>query len=125
MMMDYRINQLPPHVMIPKRTLEHKVAQQDKSFEKILKDTQQSLTISKHAEARLSERNIKITDMKWQQIAEQVSLAKGKGVTDSLVLTDEAALVVSAKNQTVITAMDRKEATERIFTNINGTILID
>ena len=47
------------------------------------------------------------------------------GVTDSLVLTKEAALVVSAKNNTVITAMGRDEASSQIFTNINGTILID
>lgn len=34
-------------------------------------------------------------------------------------------LIVSAKNNTVITAMDRKEAQTQIFTNINGTIILD
>ena len=36
--------------------------------------------------------------------------AKKLGVKESLVLLDDAALIVSAKNQTVITAMDRNEA---------------
>ena len=47
------------------------------------------------------------------------------GVKESLVLVDDAALIVSAKNNTVITAMNRAEATAQIFTNINGTILMD
>ena len=51
--------------------------------------------------------------------------AKKLGVKESLVLLDDAALIVSAKNQTVITAMDRKEAMSQIFTNINGTIVMD
>ncbi|HET7657976.1 MAG TPA: flagellar protein, partial [Bacillales bacterium] len=55
----------------------------------------------------------------------KVLQARQKGITDSLVVTKNAALVVSAKNNTVVTAMDRKEASTHIFTNINGTILMD
>lgn len=51
--------------------------------------------------------------------------AKQKGVRDSVVILNDAALLVSAKNNTVVTAMDREEATEKVFTNIDGTILID
>ena len=63
--------------------------------------------------------------IRWQQISEKVIEAKKLGVKESLVLLDDAALIVSAKNQTVITAMDRNEATSQIFTNINGTIVMD
>ena len=59
------------------------------------------------------------------QIGEKVKEAKTMGVKESLVLVDDAALIVSAKNNTVITAMNRAEATAQIFTNINGTILMD
>ena len=69
------------------------------------------LIISKHAKHRLEQRGIKIEENRWQQISEKVIEAKKLGVKESLVLLDEAALIVSAKNQTVITAMDRKEAT--------------
>ena len=83
------------------------------------------LIISKHAKLRLEQRGIRIEEDKWQQISEKVNEARKLGVKESLVLLDDAALIVSAKNQTVITAMDRKEAISQIFTNINGTIVMD
>jgi flagellar operon protein len=83
------------------------------------------LKISKHAERRLQDRGIIIDKNQWSQISTKVQEAKEKGVNDSLVVLKNAALVVSAKNNIVITALDRDEAKTQIFTNINGTILID
>jgi flagellar operon protein len=83
------------------------------------------LTISKHATERLEQRGINISQERWNKIEEKVSQAKAKGVSDSLVLLKDAALIVSAKNNTVITAMGRQEAAEQIFTNINGTIVME
>ena len=83
------------------------------------------LTISKHATERLEQRGINISQESWNRIEEKVSQAKAKGVSDSLVLLKDAALIVSAKNNTVITAMGRQEAAEQIFTNINGTIVME
>lgn len=123
--MDYRIQQVPAQVMIPKKVMSEKLPVKGERFDQVLKQKQNQLTLSKHAEERLLERHIKIDESKWQQIADHVEKARTKGITDSLVLTNEAALVVSAKNHTVITAMAREDATDRIFTNINGTILID
>lgn len=82
------------------------------------------LKISKHASERLTERNIQISDAEWAHVNEKVNEAKLKGVKDSLVLMDQAALIVSAKNSTVITAMDRTEAKDQLFTNIDGTIVL-
>ena len=65
-----------------------------------------------------------MTDAEWMRIATKVDEAKKKGVNESLVLTSNAAMIISAKNNTVITAMNRKEATEQIFTNIDGTIIL-
>lgn len=123
--MDHRIHQVPQHhaLQIPIQ----KTKNNDKSttsFKDVLTE-QQGLKISKHATERLSERNIQINDKQWQVIGEKMVEAKQKGITDSLVVIDKAALLVSAKNNTVVTAMNREEATNRIFTNINGTILID
>ncbi len=83
------------------------------------------LKISKHAEKRIQDRGIKIDTTKWSQISEKIQEAKAKGVSDSLVILKDATLIVSAKNNTVITVLDRDEATAQIFTNINGTIIID
>ncbi|KAF0820376.1 MULTISPECIES: TIGR02530 family flagellar biosynthesis protein [unclassified Cytobacillus] len=87
--------------------------------------TESNLIVSKHAQQRLQQRGIQISGERWGQIEEKVREAKQMGVKDSLVLLEEAALIVSAKNNTVITAMDRKEAQTQIFTNINGTIILD
>lgn len=80
--------------------------------------------VSKHAKTRLMERDIHITSDKWQVIGEKMNEAKLKGITDALIVLDEATLVVSTKNNTVITALPREDANEKIFTNINGTILL-
>ena len=85
----------------------------------------EKLSISKHAKARLEQRNIDIKPETWSKVESKLGEARKKGVNDSLVLLDNAALIVSAKNNTVITAMGREEATSQIFTNINGTIVMD
>ncbi|BBN98661.1 TIGR02530 family flagellar biosynthesis protein [Sporolactobacillus terrae] len=83
------------------------------------------ITISKHARDRINQRHINISDQEWHLIDAKVQEAKKMGIDDSLVLTKKAALLVSAKNNTVITAMGLDEAKSRIFSNINGTILIN
>ncbi|WP_232735742.1 TIGR02530 family flagellar biosynthesis protein [Alteribacter populi] len=98
------------------------------SFQSMLADSlEQSSTLkmSKHAKKRIQERAINISDREWGKIEEKISEAKEKGIQESLVVTKDAALVVSAHNRTVITAMDRQEAGSQIFTGINGTVLID
>ncbi|PID02788.1 flagellar protein [Sporosarcina sp. P2] len=101
-------------------------AQSKQSFLEHLQQATQpeKLKISKHANDRLQERGIQMTDAEWAHISEKVDEAKRKGIHDSLVLTDQAALIVSAKNSTVITAMNRMEAKDQLFTNIDGTILL-
>ena len=110
-----RQGQSPQVVNSPKQSfLEH--------LNKAVQPTE--LKISKHATERLAERGIHITDAEWAHITDKVNEAKTKGVKESLVLMDQAALIVSAKNSTVITAMDRMEAKDQLFTNIDGTIVL-
>lgn len=84
-----------------------------------------TIKVSKHATQRLAERNISIDPKEWQLITQKVKEAGQKGITDSVVITKNAALLVNAKNNTVITAVNRKDASGQIFTNINGTIILD
>lgn len=113
---------------MPQRPVSGKFKQTDGKFSQVLqKEVQrgEGLNISKHAAQRMKERNITIQPSEWNNIHQKVMQAKQKGITDSLVITKKAAFVVSAKNNTVVTAMDRNEANSHIFTNINGTILMD
>ena len=120
--MSHRIQQLQQHyqVQVPKQLNK----QNNVNFKDLLTDLQE-VKVSKHAKQRLTERNIQINDKQWQMISEKMNEAKEKGVTDSLVVMNNAALLVSTQNNTVVTAMNREEATSRIFTNINGTILLN
>lgn len=121
--MSHRIQQLQQHYLhVPQtKQVSNKTV---KPFKEILSSVQQ-VKVSKHAQQRLQERNIHIDQQQWQMIGEKMDEAKQKGITDSLVIMNQATLLVSTKNNTVVTAMGRDEATSRIFTNINGTILIN
>ncbi|TWI55164.1 TIGR02530 family flagellar biosynthesis protein [Halalkalibacter nanhaiisediminis] len=127
--MDPRIHSKSLHAL-PKpinRPINH-TSNQTTPFQQFLKTELQGTTelkLSKHAKQRMDMRGIEFSTEKWMTIQEKVSEAKKKGVHDSLVLTNEAALVVSTKNNTVITVLNREEAQSQIFTNINGTIVID
>jgi len=83
------------------------------------------LKISKHAAQRMHERNIHIQPGQWNQIYDRLQEAKSMGIKDSLVITHNEAMVVNTDKNTVITVMNRGEASNQIFSNINGTILVD
>lgn len=118
------IHQIPfqPNLSKPKNL----VAQPNASFAQYLEEvtTNDTLKISKHANERMQLRDISISEHEWETISTKVSEAKSKGVNQPLVLLEQAALIISAKNNTVITALDRQEAREQLFTNIDGTIVL-
>lgn len=121
------LNRVPLQTTIRHSLTAKQVSSPKQAFLQHLHDAtaKTELKVSKHAHQRLAERNIHITDAEWQLVSEKVSEARSKGVNDSLVLMDQAALIVSAKNATVITAMDRREAKDQLFTNIDGTIVLN
>ncbi|MBM7571826.1 TIGR02530 family flagellar biosynthesis protein [Aquibacillus albus] len=122
--MDHRIQHLHQQALLPKIKKPNSNTTQTTSFQEVFKDAQR-IQLSKHAKERLTQRNIQLDASQWEKISQKIEEAKQKGVTDSLVLTNSAALLVSTKNNVVVTAMDLKEASSKIFTNINGTIVID
>jgi len=98
------------------------------SFEEILKQrtdsSVQELKFSKHAENRLSERNIKLSDEQLTRLNDGAVKASEKGIKDSLVMVDSLAFIVNVPNNTVITAMDATNTDENIYTNIDGAVIM-
>ena len=85
----------------------------------------EKIKFSKHAEARLSDRNINLSEAQLEQLGNAVDKAAAKGARESLVLMDnQLAFVVSVKNRTVITAMDGASIKDNIFTNIDSAIVM-
>ncbi|GGL44072.1 TIGR02530 family flagellar biosynthesis protein [Sporolactobacillus putidus] len=97
------------------------------SFKQTLTEelNQLPVKLTKHAKDRFIQRNIHLSSQDWNQIYLKMKQAGKMGIGDSLVLTRKAALVVNAPRNMVITAMDLQEASSHIFTNINGTIVIN
>lgn len=120
------LHRIPAQALLHQGQALKKTQSPKQSFLEHLNNAMQpaTLKISKHAAERLAERDIHISDAEWARVTDMVNEAKTKGIKESLVLMDQAALIVSARNSTVITAMDRTEAKNQLFTNIDGTIVL-
>lgn len=90
-------------------------------FNEILQD---QLKVSGHARTRLESRSIQLGQKEWERVLRGVDKAAQKGAKDSLVMLDDIALVVSVKNRTVITAVDRQNLTDNVFTNIDSAVIV-
>lgn len=82
------------------------------------------LKFSGHAMQRVNDRKISLDSATLAKVNEAVDKADAKGIEDTLVLTKDAALIVSVKNRTVITAMDRASLAGNVFTNIDGAVIV-
>lgn len=103
------------------------------SFEEVLNQTRKAseaqygsskLKFSKHADQRLADRNINLSDKQIKRLEDGTEAASAKGIKESLMLMDDLAFIVNVKNSTVITAMSKQDENERIFTNIDGAIFV-
>lgn len=82
------------------------------------------LKVSGHAQTRLQSRNIQLDPAAWERVMNGVEKAAQKGSRESLVMVDDVALVVSVKNRTVITAVDKENLKENVFTNIDSAVIV-
>ncbi len=98
-----------------------------RSFKTILQeklDGSKGVNFSRHAMNRVMERNIDLSTENIERLNEGIKLADEKGLDDTLILLDDAAFIVSVRNNTVITTVNKDEMTGNVFTNIDGTVVI-
>jgi flagellar operon protein len=88
------------------------------------KNVGQDVQVSSHAMKRLQERNIELDGNEFMKLKEAVSKLKAKGSHDSLVITNKAAYVVDVDKNTVVTAVDKNNMNENVFTKIDSTIFM-
>ena len=99
------------------------------SLEDILRQKQttaesQELRFSKHAQGRLNDRHINLSDEQTERLESGVLKASEKGIRESLVILDSLAFIVNVPSKTVVTAMDQSESESNIFTNIDGAVIV-
>ena len=88
------------------------------------KNVGQDVQVSSHAMKRLKERNIELDGDEFMKLKEAVSKLRAKGGHDSLVITNKAAYVVDVDKNTVVTAVDKDNLHENVFTKIDSTIFM-
>ena len=79
---------------------------------------------SAHARARLHSRGGESNETRLNALSEAIDKADAKGARESLILSDEAAYVVSVKNRTIITAFDRDNLRDGVFTSIDSAVVL-
>lgn len=94
------------------------------SFDEVLAAVGESrLVFSKHALRRIQQRELHFDRSRVERLEQAVERAAAKGSRDSLVLLDEIAVVVSVRNQTVVTAVDGSRGGEQVFTNVDSVVI--
>lgn len=90
-------------------------------FKKLLNE---ELKLSRHAETRIQSRQIPWNENIQEKIKLGLEKAEQKGSKETLILSDSLAVIVNVKTKTIITAMDPSQLKEKVFTNIDSTVLI-
>lgn len=99
-------------------------AEEKGSFAETLRIQMEPLRFSNHAQKRLQQRDIRLSDAALARLEYGIGKAEAKGVRSSLVLMDNWAFLVSVKDRTVITAMDAKAEEGRVFSGIDGAVVV-
>ena len=94
------------------------------SFQDVLNaKVEQKVKFSKHANQRLENRNIELSEDQLERLNQGVGQARTKQIQESLVMMDNLAFIVNVKNNTVVTAMEQGESGQ-VFTNIDGAVIV-
>ena len=126
-MNDINPNIINPGVLAPKADQPKKTTAASLSFGQVFEANllkSGELKFSAHAQQRLSDRNIQLTQADLNRLQQGVAQAAAKGSRESLVLKDNLAFVVSVKNSTVITAVDAASMKGNVFTNIDSAVIV-
>ncbi len=84
----------------------------------------QGVRFSAHAQQRLDERRITLSDTDRTRIARSADLAASKGAREAVLLMDRLALVMGVPNRTVITVMEPHGGDPAVFTNIDSVVVV-
>lgn len=84
---------------------------------------QRGVQFSRHASTRMESRGIRFNPQQIARLENAVNQVNAKGGRDSLVVLDGTALVVSVKNETVVTVMDQEQLKNNVFTNIDSAVI--
>jgi flagellar operon protein len=113
----------PLDIAAQQRSAKPAAALQGPAFGDVLAEKTAQVQFSGHALQRVRRRGIEVDAGTLQRLQSGVDRAAGKGARESVVFVDSTAFVVSVRNRTVITAVDRDHMKDHVFTNIDSAVI--
>ncbi len=98
-----------------------------KPFAEVLKQNLgplQDVKFSAHALKRIEERQLSLGGPALERLKDGISRLNEKGSKNSVIFLDETAFIVSVQNRTVVTALDKANESQNIFTNIDSAAIV-
>ena len=102
-----------------------------KEFNNILKDeigkrnSEQGIHLSLHAARRIRDRQLEVDNEEYVKLREGIDRLRDKGGRESLIVTDRAAYIVDVDKNKIVTAIDKNNLGENVFTKIDSTLFIN
>ncbi len=97
---------------------------QGTSFLETLENVQ-GVRFSNHAQNRLQSRDINLNSENVSRLSDAIDKAEKRGGKSSLVMVDDLAFIVNIQSRTVVTALDKNQRGEGVFTQIDSVVFAD
>ncbi len=85
----------------------------------------QRVKFSNHAQSRMQSRDISLNSENVNRLSDAIDKAEKRGGKSSLVVVDDLAFIVNVQNRMVITALDKNQRGEGVFTQIDSVVFAD
>ena len=97
---------------------------QGTSFTEMLQNVQ-GVRFSNHAQSRIQSRDINMSSENVSRLSVAIDKAEKRGGKSSLVMVDDLAFIVNVQSRTVVTALDKDQRGEGVFTQIDSVVFAD
>jgi len=85
----------------------------------------QRVKFSNHAQSRMQSRDINLNSENVNRLSDAIDKAEKRGGKSSLGVVDDLAFIVNVQNRMVITALDKNQRGEGVFTQIDSVVFAD
>lgn len=102
---------------------------EQKGFEQLLHEAEttvraEGLKYSAHAQRRLDEMGLELTERQAVALNAAADQADARGSRDALILMERLGLIVNVPNRTVVTVLDPQRMRSGVVTQIDSTVLV-
>lgn len=87
--------------------------------------TTRPLKLSGHAQQRLQQNDITLSDAQLDALSNAADKAEAKGSKDALMLMERLGLIVNIPNRTVLTILSPDRMQDGVVTKIDSTVLVE